>query len=175
MPKIDCSKKCRMTALIRESKFCNQSAEIAGETVKYGCVSNMSGLTKEEAQYLSCELWDLGLKESCNTCQIVCVNNSNPDFSKTLEDRKKLEKLVQNLKPNMMLYGVSADQVEQISKKYTGNGGSEIGKEAIKMAEFANSALGAILSGKNVDLSFFTLYAKRAAAFAQNSKNIKKK
>lgn len=163
-----------MTSAVRESEFCNQSAEMSGDSIRYGCSINMSGISKERLQFLSCELWDLGLKDSCNTCNLKCVNNQNPDFSKTLEERRKLEKLVDTLKPNMFMYGISADQVDKISKTYTDNGGNSLGKEAIKVAGFANNALSAILSGKNINLSYFTLYAQRAANLAKNIKNNKK-
>jgi hypothetical protein len=175
MQKIDCSLKCRMTSAIKSSKFCTKSATITEDGIRYDCAKEMSSLSKEEIQFFTCELWDLGLKDSCNTCNLKCVNNKNPEFQKTLNERKKLEGLIETLKPNMFLYGVSADQVEKISNTYTKNGGSNLGNEAIKIAKFANQALESILTGKNINLSYFTLYAQRTAALANQLKNNKKK
>ena len=65
----------------------------------------------------------------------------------------------------MMLYTVTADEVEKISAKYTEKNSkgerSKSGTEAITAAHFANEALKMALKGKRIDVAFLTLYAKK--------------
>ena len=173
----DCSQTCKMTKAMRESSFCNKKSSIVDGKIFYGC-REASGSEAKEIQYLlNCELWDMELYENCNTCQFYCINNKNPNILKSVEDKKRLEDLVEKLKPNMILYGVTAQQVEQISSTYTKKKADgkpdSLGTEAIKIASFANEALGSILKGRRVDLAFFSLYARRSSALAKNLKNKK--
>ena len=94
----------------------------------------------------------------------------------TLADKKKLDAVIEKLKPNMVLYGVSSEQVATISSKYAKRGADgsrdRMGSEAIKHANFANEALKMILDGKPIDVAFFSLYAKKASG---RLKKLKKK
>jgi hypothetical protein len=114
---------------------------------------------------MACDLWDAGLKDSCKICPLKCVNNQNPNLEKTKKEREKLERLIEELKPNMFLCNVTASDVEKISRKYTEKTSrgerSRAGSESIAAANFANEALKMALNGKNVDIAFLTLYAKK--------------
>lgn len=154
-----------MTSEMRNSKFCNGEAQIIDGKIFYGCKENIAREPIEIKQLMACDLWDAGLKDSCKTCPLKCVNNKNPNLEKTKEERRKLERLIEELKPNMILCNVTASDVEKISRKYTekiSNGErSWAGSEAINAANFANEALKLALSGKRVDIAFLTLYAKK--------------
>ena len=175
---IDCTKTCKMTKAIRESAFCTKKATVADGVVKHGCKELLSNEPKELVRLLGCELWDMELYDSCLTCPLSCVNNKNPEIKRTEEERAKLNSLIEQLKPNMILYGITAEQVEKISSTYTKKAASgkedELGREAIKIAAFANSALKSIMSGGRVDLAFLTLYARKSSALAKNFKKEKK-
>lgn len=165
---VDCTKNCKMTTEMRNSKFCNGEAKIVDGQVFYGCKENIKNEPKAVKQLYSCDLWNMGLKESCFTCPLECINNKNENFAKSLEERKQLENIIEDLKPNMLLYGVTADQVQKISSTYTRRSSSgkpdPMGVEAIKAANFANEALKMILSGKRIDLAYFTLYARNTSS-----------
>ena len=165
MKEISCKENCKMTSEMQNSKFCTGKAKIIDGKIFYGCKEAIASQPIEVKQLMSCEIWDAGIKENCKTCPLKCVNNENPDFKKTREEREKLERLIQELRPNMMLYNVTADEVEQISAKYTEKNSkgqrSKAGMEAITAAHFANEALKMALSGKRLDVAFLTLYAKK--------------
>lgn len=165
---VDCTKNCKMTSAMKNSEFCNGKAKIVDGNVFYGCQENIKNESKEVKQFHVCDLWNMGLEESCFTCPLECTNNKNENFFKVIEEKKKLDKVIEELKPNMLLCGVTANQVQEISSTYTKKNSDGIkdplGSEAIKYANFANEALKMVLDGKRVDLAFFTLYARRASS-----------
>ena len=108
-----------MTAEMQKSKFCTGKAKVIDGKIFYGCKEAIAREPVEIKQLMSCEIWDAGVKDSCQTCPLKCVNNKNPNMQKTKEEREKLERLIEELRPNMMLYTVTADEVEKISAKYT--------------------------------------------------------
>lgn len=156
-----------MTKELRNSALCTGEAKVVDSKIVYGCQSALKNEPKEVKQFYSCDLWDMNIKEACNTCMLQCINNKNKEAKSAAEERAKLEGVINDLKPQMMLYGISADEVERISKKYTNEKSSEkekkLGSEAISAATFANKALKAILAGRQVDLAFFSLYAKKTS------------
>ena len=164
---VDCTKTCKMTTEMRNSKFCNGEAKIVDGQIFYGCKENIKNEEKAVRQFYACDLWNMELKESCLTCPLECINNKSENFSKSLEEKKKLEKIIEDLRPNMLMCGVTAEQVQKISSTYTkkqSNGKTDpLGAAAIKAANFANEALKLILNGNRVDLAYFTLYAKRSS------------
>ncbi len=169
---VDCTSFCKMTKEMRESTFCNGKARVVEGRVFYGCKEAIKQQPKEVRQFYVCDLWNMGLEDSCLTCDLACINNKNEEFGKTRREREQLDKIIKDLKPNMLVCGVTADQVQKISSTYTkkqSNGKRDpVGSEAIRAANFANEALKHILKGNRVDLAYFTLYARNA------SKRIKK-
>lgn len=165
MKKFNCKETCKMTTEMRNSKFCNGEAKIIDGKIFFGCKENIAREPLEIKQLMSCEIWDAGIKESCKTCALKCINNENPNLQKTKEEREKLEKLIEELRPNMILHNVTADEVEAISRKYTEKTStgkrSRAGAEAIVAANFANEALKMALKGRRVDIAYLSLYAKK--------------
>lgn len=177
---VDCTKTCKMTTEMRNSKYCNGRAKVVGSKVFYGCQENIEPEPIEIRQFYSCDLWELGLEDSCYSCILKCKNNKNKNFEKILGQKKQLEKIVDDLRPNMLLCGVTAGQVEKISNQYTKKNSDgkvdPLGTSAVQSATFANGALKMVLEGKRVDLAFYTLYARRMSARVKRyNKNRKKK
>ena len=164
---IDCSTSCKMKEQTRDSKFCTKKATISDGRVFFECKESIDKLSKSVKQFYSCDLYDLKVNDCCNICELDCVNNQNKKMKDILAEKRKLDEVIEKLRPNMILYGVSAKQVEAISSKYTKNGSSGkkdvAGSEAIKAANFANEALKMILNGKAIDPAFFSLYAKKTS------------
>jgi hypothetical protein len=175
MKKIDCTKTCKMTKELRESRYCKGFATVVDNKIFYSCKENIKDEPKEVRQFLLCDLWNLGLKESCQTCLLDCTNNQNPQIQDALNEKKKLDDVIEKLRPNMILYGVSSEQVEQISKKYTQKNAdgkrNQMGVEAIEAANFANDTLKAALSGKMIDVAFFSLYARKKSGKIKKLRN----
>lgn len=173
---INCLNSCKMTRQVRESDHCTKRASIVDGKAFFGCSESLKAESKEVRQFLSCDLWNMGLTESCFTCELECINNKNDKLKDTLAEKKKLDAVIEKLKPNMVLYGVSAKQVTDISSKYAKRGADgsrdRMGSEAIRAANFANEALKMILNGKPIDAAFFSLYAKKTSG---RIKKLKKK
>jgi hypothetical protein len=165
-----------MSRQIQDSNHCNKKASIVDGGVFFGCKESLKKEPKEVRQFFACDLWNMGLTESCDSCELECINNKNEKMKAVLAEKKKLDLVIDKLKPNMMLYGVSAKQVEDISSKYTKKGASgkkdRMGSEAIRAAGFANEALKMILNGRPIDAAFFSLYAKKTSG---RLKKLKKK
>lgn len=176
---IDCTKSCKMTRQVRNSELCTGKARVVGSKIFYDCKESLAEKAKDERQFFSCDLWDNGLEDSCFSCQLECSNNKNDEIAAVLAQKKELDDVIEKLRPNMVLYGVSAKQVSQISEKYTekqSNGKRDpMGAEAIQAANFANSALKMILKGNRVDLAFFSLYAKKTSGRLKRIQNRRKK
>jgi hypothetical protein len=164
---INCFDACKMTRQMRSSNHCNKKASVVDGRVFFGCKESTKAESKEVKQFLSCDLWNMGLEDSCITCELECINNKNEKMKTILAEKKKLDDVITRLRPNMVLYGVSAEQVEGISSKYAKRGADgsrdKMGSEAIQAANFANNALKLILKGRSIDLAFFSLYAKKAS------------
>ena len=175
MKKIDCTKNCKMTKELRNSRYCEGTAKIVENKIFYSCKENIKDEPKEVRQFFLCDLWNLDLKESCKTCLLECINNQNPKIKDALAEKQRLDEVIEKLKPNMILYGVSSKEVEQISKKYTEKNAdgkrNEMGIEAIEAANFANDTLKAAMNGKMIDVAFFTLYARKKSAKIKKLKN----
>lgn len=166
--KIDCSKNCKMTTELRNSRYCEGTAKIIDNKIFYSCKENIKDEPKEVRQFFLCDLWNLELKESCNSCLLECINNKNPKIKDALAEKQRLDDVIEKLKPNMILYGVSSKEIEQISKKYTEKNAdgkrNQMGIEAIDAANFANDTLKAAMNGKIIDIAFFSLYARKKSA-----------
>ena len=176
---VDCTNNCKMTSEMKNSNFCTGKAKVVDGLVFYGCKENIKNEPKEVRQFYVCDLWNMGLEDSCYSCPLECTNNKNENFFRVLEEKKQLDKLIEELRPNMLLSGVSAGQVKKISSAYTKKNSdgerNPLGSEAIKYANFANETLKMVLDGKRIDLAFFTLYARRASSRAKKlSKKSKK-
>jgi len=164
---IDCTKSCKMTRQVRGSDLCTGKARVVGSSIFYDCKEALAEKDRDQRQFFSCDLWDNGLEDSCFSCQLECSNNKNDKMAAVLAQKKELDDVIEKLKPNMVLYGVSAKQVSQISEKYTKKQSDgkrdQMGSEAIQAANFANDALKMILKGNRVDLAFFSLYARKTS------------
>ena len=47
-------------------------------------------------QFYTCDLWNMGLEDSCFTCPLECINNKNEDFAKILEEKRQLDAEAKN-------------------------------------------------------------------------------
>lgn len=155
-----------MTSEMRSSKYCNEEVRIVDGNTFYGCKEAIKSEPEEVRFFYECKLWDMELKESCKTCTLPCKNNANDAFQKTKEERRRLKNLIEELRPNMIMYGVSAGQIEEASKVYTKKGPDGepniLGREGIKIAGDANKLLRMAVEGKHINPAYIGAYARRA-------------
>ena len=114
---VDCTKNCKMTTEMRNSKFCNGEAKIVDGQVFYGCKENIKNEPKAVKQLYSCDLWNMGLKESCFTCPLECINNKNENFAKSLEERKQLENIQSEI-DNILLDDTLDERAVDLLSRY---------------------------------------------------------
>jgi hypothetical protein len=155
-----------MTKTIRNSEYCTGESKIKDGKIYFGCTEKLNLESEEVKQYYTCLLWDMDLKESCDTCFFKCINNKNPKMKEARKKKESLDKLIKKLEPDMFLYGITSDQVQNISDKYSKLDKSEdrdLGEQAIAAANIAQKTLSIALSGKPIDLAFFGLYAEQSS------------
>jgi len=170
---IDCRKTCKMTKIMRDSKYCNGKARVDDGKIIYGCKENIESESKDLIQLHECNLIDMNIKDSCKTCKLSCVNNENEEFKKRARDKEKLDQIVDKLGANMNMFGINPKQSFEISDIYNSDTEEgEVGREAIKIAGDVQGLLEMISSGKLIDISFVNAYSKHAS---KKIKNLAKK
>tara|TARA_X000000950_G_C13920884_1_gene663301 strand:+ start:16009 stop:16578 length:570 start_codon:yes stop_codon:yes gene_type:complete len=170
---IDCRKTCKMTKIMRDSKYCNGRARVDDGKIIYGCKENIESESKDLIQLHECNLIDMNIKDSCKTCKLSCVNNENEEFKKRARDKEKLDQIVDKLGANMNMFGINPKQSFEISDIYNSDTEEgEVGREAIKIAGDVQGLLEMISSGKLIDISFVNAYSKHAS---KKIKNLAKK
>ena len=175
---VDCTRSCRMTSTLRDSQYCTGEAKIINGKVFFGCQEKLKSEPKEVRAFYDCQLWNLGQHDSCYTCPLDCISNKNENMKNIKEEREQLEALIEQLRPNMMLWGVDASQIEKIRSVYSNpdidEDKNEAGREAVNAAAIANEALQLAMSGKMVDLAFLNMFARsssrRLSKFASKKK-----
>ena len=60
---IDCRKTCKMTKIMRNSKYCNGRARIDDGNIIYGCKENIENESKDLIQLYECNLIDMEIKD----------------------------------------------------------------------------------------------------------------
>tara|TARA_Y100001935_G_C17079668_1_gene395661 strand:- start:3 stop:578 length:576 start_codon:yes stop_codon:yes gene_type:complete len=161
---IDCKKKCKMTKIMRDSKYCNGRARVEFGSIIYGCKENIENESKDLIQLHECNLIDMGIKDCCKTCKLSCVNNENEEFKNRIKDKEKLDELLEKLGPNISMFGLKADQAFEISDIYNSTSkDGQVGREAIKIASDVQNLLENISRGGIVDISFINIYSKHAS------------
>ena len=156
--KFDCSKKCKMPAEMRASKYCESSAEVVDGKILFSCEVNIKNASEPEQNFLKCHLWDNQLYDSCNTCELKCKKNKNPKLEISLEETRELKALIDELRPSMVLYGVNDKTIEKISKEYKKNNDSRV-KYALEAAKLSNESMKLIQKGKSIDISMLSIMA----------------
>jgi len=127
------------------------------------CNSCEAGLQQESESIqnlLRCQLWDNDLKEACNSCQLRCKNNKNPELMISLKTSMELKVLLDGLKSSMVLYGVDSKTIETISKEYKKNKNEDT-KNAIDAAKISNESIKLIQKGKHVDIAYLSIASSK--------------
>jgi hypothetical protein len=156
---IDCTKTCRMTTQLRESRFCTKTARVYDDKIVFGCVKILKNVPAEITNHYSCNYWNMEMYDACNTCSLSCMKNDNLNLKKIQEQRGRLKKLMENAAPAMAGFGMTSQKAVDISKSFNQIENDKSGKvyseTAIKAAEFASHILNSALDGKAVDLAYF--------------------
>lgn len=158
--KIDCTKNCKKTKEMRSSKFCQGWAELADGKINYSCESELLKESESIQNFLKCQLWDNDIKEACNSCQLRCKNNKNPELMISLKASMELKALLDSLKSSMVLYGVDSKTIETISNDYKKNKNEDT-KNALDAAKISNESIKLIQKGKHVDIAYLSIASSK--------------
>ncbi len=149
-----------MTKEMRSSKLCQGWAELADGKLIYSCEAGLQQESESIQNLLRCQLWDNDLKEACNSCQLRCKNNKNPELMISLKTSMELKVLLDGLKSSMVLYGVDSKTIETISKEYKKNKNEDT-KNAIDAAKISNESIKLIQKGKHVDIAYLSIASSK--------------
>ena len=159
MSKIDCSKFCKKTKAVRESKYCEKWCEIKDEIV-FSCDINIEKAEEKEKNLLSCIYNDIKYYDACKKCGLICDKNKNPNLEKKLEQEKKLNAVIDSLKSSSLPVNMNPEKLKEISKSFSKD--ENVLKnttEAIEAVNIARNILEGLSEGRTPDPSSFAIIA----------------
>ena len=151
---VDCKKNCKMTKMLRESKYCTGVAELTDEGLIFGCQKLIVEAELEEKNLLTCIFWDMQLKERCFKCPLRCENNKNKDLEHREREIRELDKVLSS----MNNFGITAEKSYKIVDNFKKNGG--IDADTLSAIGLSNSLLNKSMSGSSYDISHFQYIVK---------------
>jgi hypothetical protein len=158
MKKFNCETSCKKTSQMKCSSFCTKEATIFEKTIKFGCErSALAGEIEQGLEnFLNCNFWDLGIKEQCVSCELICPENKNKKIKDIELQRQNLQGLISSLGPMIALSGKSKDDLDKITNNISSStlNNSNI-NEVLNITNYAKSILDGLVSGKQVDLAEF--------------------
>ena len=159
---IDCSKTCRMTSTLRDSKYCNKSAEVINGKLIFGCQVELSKEPEAIRNLYECDYWSMGMKDVCKSCPLNCVENKNEELEKIKKQSEKIDRISKTLGPGMNFAGINSNDMKKISEVYSSEKADPIVKQALDIADFTSFVFNSAMNGKMVDPVFLQQYAKHA-------------
>ena len=159
---VDCSKTCRMTSTMRDSKYCSKEAELIDGKLFFGCQKSLSQEPRSIQYLYECDYWAMDMKESCNTCPLECVENKNKELSQLKTQAEKINRISKTLGPGMGMAGISGSDIQNISDVYSKEKADPIVKQALDIADFTSHIFNSAMSGKMIDPVFMQEYARHA-------------
>mgnify|MGYP003348614903 CR=1 FL=1 len=159
MQKLSCKNICKKPSQLRESKHCTGEFKILDGKAVFDCEVSSSSCSKEEINFLSCSLWDMGIKESCLSCPLDCPENKNEVMLKAKNAKNNIQSILTSLGPMFESSGIDPATIKKAqdvmnSTKNITNNSLEL-EEAINIANYAKEVLNKALSGKGMDLAEF--------------------
>jgi hypothetical protein len=129
---IDCTKTCRMTTQLRESKFCTKTAKVYDSKIVFGCKEKLAAAPVEIVNHYNCNYWNMEMYDVCDTCNLGCIKNDNINLKEVQAQRERLNKLMESAGPSMVGFGMSPSKAVDVSKKFKELSGDKSGNNMIK-------------------------------------------
>jgi hypothetical protein len=154
-----CLNSCKKTGQLRNSEYCTKTYDIVDGKIIFGCDKNLSALKASENNFLTCNFYDLDIKNQCSICPLSCKENSNPTVKKMESTRENISGMLNSLGPLAGMMGVNSDEIKKAfdaldSKEINTNTSSEI-EESVRLANYARDILTSVMSGKQVNIVEF--------------------
>ena len=154
MKYIDCTKNCKMTKLLRESKFCTGKAEVVDGQIVFGCKKEVLSANESERNYLTCIFIDMNMNEHCLKCPLACHKNKNEDFAKIQKQNDRIDAILKTINN----FGVTSSHANKISKLHKNN--KSMSEDVLSALSFSNNILNKGMKGKGYDISHFSFIMK---------------
>jgi hypothetical protein len=159
MQKFSCKNSCKKTSQLKCSELCTGEFSTQSGKAIFDCDVSLKESSQELVNFLTCSLWDMGLKESCITCPLNCPKNENPIVKKSLEAKNNISSILSSLQPIINVGGLSDDALKKAydvmnSSEINTNNSLEI-NEAINIANYAKDILNKVMLGKGINLAEF--------------------
>lgn len=146
---VDCTKSCKMTKLLKESKYCTGTAEVEAGEIVFGCKKEIVNAPDNEKNYLTCIFIDMGIQEQCYKCPLACPKNKNEEFSKIQKQNDRIDSILKTINN----FGVTAAHANKISKLHKDK--NSMSEDVLSALSFSNNLLNKGMRGKGYDISHF--------------------
>lgn len=157
MLRISCKEKCKKTSQIRESNYCTGLCTIDGSKIEFDCEKLLDKTSIDEKNFLSCGIWDMGIRANCSVCPLQCKENKNPIVSKAKDAVKNVSNILNSIEPLMKDGGIDISSISKAQSSINlnninTNNYKEI-QEAINLTNYAKDIMTSLMSGKKVNIS----------------------
>jgi hypothetical protein len=156
MSSLSCKNNCKKTKQLRESSFCTGTFENIGGKIIFGCEKELEKTDLKNQNFLTCNFYDMDIKENCKICPLYCKENLNPKVKKTEDAMKNVSSILGSLGPMAEMTGMDPNVLKKAfstidSSKINTNTSSEI-EEVVKITNYARDVLSSVMSGRSVDI-----------------------
>jgi len=156
MSKFDCSKNCKKTAQMRESKYCTKEATISDGKISFGCELGIKTASSKEQNFNNCLFWDAGIETQCVSCNLLCHKNKNDNIKNIKSQKDIIKSMLDAFGPMAAMNGQSIKNINDVSGKLNDDDFNPNNlAEVVQITNYAKTLLEAVVSGKKVDLAEF--------------------
>jgi len=159
MSNLSCLNSCKKTSQLKNSSYCTGAYEVVDGKVIFGCEKKLSAVTNSDENFLTCNFFDLGIKDQCKICLLSCKENLNPKIKKMESAKENVSHILNSLGPLAGMMGVNSADIKKAfdtldSTKINTNTSAEI-EETVKLANYARDILTSVMSGGQVNIVEF--------------------
>ena len=147
MKKINCTKKCKKTSMLKGSKFCEGFAVYEDGKIKYSCETNLQSATEKERSFYNCDFYDMEEYSQCYKCPLSCKKNKSKIRKSKEAQISEANRILDDIANT---YPVNPGAVE-FARNNLDNDLSDQDKEAIKMVDMASNLLNRAMSGGKIN------------------------
>ena len=156
MKRIDCSKNCPKTKMLKASKYCQGYAEFDGKDIVYSCDINLKDKEEKLLNFYNCNSFNYDIKEACYSCPLSCKKNKSR--IKKIKDYKVLEaeRILESYRGMISINDFIIDNAKNELKKEI----TKESKDIIDKVSIANKILNSAFKGNKVSLPHLYKFIK---------------
>lgn len=141
MIKIKC-KECIATKQMKESQYCTEHVVLYDGQYIPECMIKLIKLDQSDRNFLTCQTYNLGMYKVCDSCNLLCPNNTKSKSSNNIKD------LLNMIAP---FIGITPDKLEEKFSEISKSLSSAEISPAISSLEKISDIVKKILSGNVSD------------------------